>query len=146
MNRKNFIKACGAGCLGMALVPVVLPGCAGTKYLDAPIDGSNMVVPLSAFELVKDNAVSYRRYIVAENEKLQFPICIYRVAADQYHALWMKCTHQGTELHAFGDRLQCPAHGSEFTNTGAVQNGPASDPLRAFPVTVDGSNIKINLS
>lgn len=39
---------------------------------------------------------------------------------NKYHALWTGCTHQGTELQVFGDRLQCPAHGSEFANTGAV--------------------------
>ena len=67
------------------------------------------------------------------------------ISEQEYSALWMKCTHQGTELHAFGDRLQCPAHGSEFTKNGAVQNGPAADPLRTFPVVVDSNVLKINL-
>jgi Rieske Fe-S protein len=57
----------------------------------------------------------------------------------------MRCTHQGTELQVFGDRLQCPAHGSEFTNTGMVQNGPADDPLRTFPVRIEANTLKIDL-
>jgi nitrite reductase/ring-hydroxylating ferredoxin subunit len=71
---------------------------------------------------------------------------VYRFADDDYKALLMKCTHQGTELQVFGDRLQCPAHGSEFTNNGAVQNGPADRPLRTFTVSVENDSIKIRLS
>lgn len=132
-------------CLGTMMMPAILQGCAGTKYFDASIEGNDMVIPLSSFEIIKDGATQYRRYIVAENDTLQFPICVYRLDKDKYQALWMKCTHQGTELHVFGDRLQCPAHGSEFANTGAVQNGPAAEPLRTFPITISETTLKINL-
>jgi Rieske Fe-S protein len=145
MNRKDFVRSCSAGCVGLLIAPLFLEGCAGTKYITAAIEGSDMLVPLTSFEIVKDNETQYRRYIIVQNDTLQFPICVYRISPDTYSALWMKCTHQGTELHAFGDRLQCPAHGSEFTKTGAVQNGPAADPLRAFPVLIAESVLKINL-
>lgn len=144
MNRKNFIAKCGTGCLGVLLAQSALTGCAATKYLSAPIEGSDLVVPLSAF-LVKEGGSEYHRYLVVENEKLEFPICVYRISEDTYKALWMKCTHQGTELQVFGDRLQCPAHGSEFTTSGAVQNGPASDPLRTFPIAATSASLKITL-
>jgi Rieske Fe-S protein len=58
----------------------------------------------------------------------------------------MKCTHQGTELQVFGDRLQCPAHGSEFTLDGNVKNGPADTALRTFPVIKENKTLKIDLS
>ena len=145
MNRKDFVKKCGAGCFGLIVAPVAMNACAGTKYVTAPIEGNNMIVPLTSFEIIKDNETEYRRYIVVQNDTLQFPICLYRLSADSYTALWMKCTHQGTELHAFGDRLQCPAHGSEFTKNGEVQNGPAADPLRKFPVVVADNALKIDL-
>ena len=145
MNREDFIKKCGLGCLGAMMMPAILQGCAGTKYIDAGIEGSDLLIPLSSFEKIKDDVVQYRKYIVASNDTLQFPICVYRLSENDYRALWMKCTHQGTELHVFGDRLQCPAHGSEFTTTGAVQNGPAADPLRSFSVTVSETTLKINL-
>ena len=132
-------------CLGVVIAPAILHGCAGTKYFTAPIEGNDLVVPLSSFEVLKDGKTEYRKYIVAENDTLQFPICVYRLDAQTYQALWMRCTHQGTELHVFGDRLQCPAHGSEFTNKGIVQNGPATDPLRTFTVSVSEATLKINL-
>ena len=57
----------------------------------------------------------------------------------------MRCTHQGTELQASGDRLQCPAHGSEFDNKGTVKTGPADKALRSFPVTVSNNQLFIDL-
>ena len=144
MNRIDFVKRCGAGCLSLIITPVLM-NCSGPKYLTAPIEGSDMIVPLNAFEIIKENGTTYRNYVIVENDTLQFPICIYRMDAQTYHALWMKCTHQGTELHVFGDKLQCPAHGSEFTNTGAVQNGPAADPLRTFQIVPTETSLKVSL-
>jgi Rieske Fe-S protein len=57
----------------------------------------------------------------------------------------MQCTHQGTELQASGDVLQCPAHGSEFNNKGQVTNGPADNGLRTFPITVTNTELLIDL-
>lgn len=145
MNRKEFIKKCSIGCLGAVVMPSVLQRCAGVKYLDAPIEGNELLVPLSSFVIEKEGVKRYHNYVVVENETLKFPICVYRLSENNYSALWMQCTHQGTELHVFGDRLQCPAHGSEFTRTGDVQNGPAADPLRKFPVAVSGTLLKISL-
>lgn len=145
MNRKEFVKNCGLGCVGLFLTPALLQGCGGTKYITAPIEGSNMIVALSEFEVLKESGTQYRKYVVVQHDSLQFPICVYRISPETYHALWMKCTHQGTELHVFGEKLQCPAHGSEFTNAGAVQNGPAAEPLRTFPVAVAGNTLQINL-
>jgi nitrite reductase/ring-hydroxylating ferredoxin subunit len=139
MNRKEFIIGCGACLVGM---PVWLAGCAGTKYISVPIEGDSLIVLTDSFLTDK----KYLKYLVVHNDKLEYPICVYRFSADEYKALLMKCTHQGTELQVFGDRLQCPAHGSEFGNTGDVQNGPADTALRTFPVTVSGNSIKIKLS
>lgn len=145
MDRKTFVKNCGMRCLGLLVAPAILEGCAGTKYITAPIVGSDMIVPLSAFEIIKDDNIQYRQYLIVQNDTLQFPICVYRMAPETYNALWMKCTHQGTELHVFGNKLQCPAHGSEFSNTGAVQNGPASEHLKTFAVALEGTSLKIDL-
>lgn len=144
MNRKQFVFRCGVTCASILVAPAVM-NCSGPKYLSAPIEGSEMVVPLSAFEIIKEDQTQYRKYVIVENEALEFPICVYRISPEKYHALWMKCTHQGTELHVFGDKLQCPAHGSEFTNAGAVQNGPAAEPLRTFIVAATDTSLKISL-
>lgn len=145
MRRKEFLKTCGYGCLGLLGAASLLESCAGTKYLQVPLEGGFLAIPLDAFVFLKKDERKFRKYIVAYNDSLQYPICIYRFADAEYSALLMKCTHQGTELQVFGERLQCPAHGSEFTSSGAVQNGPADAPLRTFPVQIEGTTLKINL-
>ena len=57
----------------------------------------------------------------------------------------MACTHQRAELQVYGDKLQCAAHGSEFSNRGLVESGPATADLRKFPVTIENSVLKISL-
>lgn len=146
MKRKEFIHVCSKSCLlimggGMPL----LQSCMGSQYVTAQLSGSAMVVPLASFVTEKNGKITYRKYVIAHNEKLQYPICVYRLSATEYQALLMKCTHQGTELQVFGDRLQCPAHGSEFSISGAVKNGPAETALRTFSIIMDQENLKINL-
>jgi Rieske Fe-S protein len=145
MNRNEFIKSCGLRCLGLWGASYLLQSCEGTKYLFADLQGENLIVPLSAFEIEGKEGEEWRSYVVAQHRSLQYPICVYRFSEQEYKALWMRCTHQGTELQVFGDRMQCPAHGSEFTTSGAVQNGPADTPLRSFPVLIESNNLKINL-
>lgn len=143
MKRKEFIKTCGIGCLSLMSGASLLAGCVGTRHINIPISDSFLLIPLSEF--FNEKKENYRKYIIVQNEELSYPICVYRFSENEYTAIWMRCTHQGTELQAYGDRLQCPAHGSEFSNTGALQNGPADQPLRTFPVTADLNQIKIDL-
>lgn len=144
MNRKDFLKQCGLGCMAAAGLGTLAAGCA-SKIFAGRIDGDNMIVPLKDFETRAGKEIHYKKYVVVQNDLLQHPICVYRFNATEYSALWMKCPHQGAELQVFGDMLQCPAHGSEFKNTGDVQNGPADKNLRSFPVTIEKDHIKISL-
>ncbi len=123
----------------------LLEGCSSTKIATATIKGSDMIVPLADFIAKKGDQTSYKQYLVVQPEKLKYPICVFRLDENQYEALLMRCTHQGTELQVFGDRFQCPAHGSEFNNRGEVKQGPAATALRKFPVTVTNNQLQISL-
>jgi nitrite reductase/ring-hydroxylating ferredoxin subunit len=142
MQRKEFIKACGFACMGGTLFASILQSCSSIKSVSGTISDSDLVVPISSFQI---NENSYKKYIVVHNEKLNYPICVYRFNENQYSALLMRCPHQGAELQVFGDRLQCPAHGSEFTDKGIVENGPADTNLRTFLVTIQKNQINISL-
>ncbi len=143
MERREFVRKCGMGCLGVFASNLLLQGCAGTRYLAGNIEGSFISINEDAF-LNEDQ--NYLKYVVVQNDALQYPIAVFRFDSNKYKALYMRCTHQGTELQVFGDRLQCPAHGSEFTNKGRVQNGPADASLRSFPVIKELKTLKIDLS
>lgn len=145
MDRRKFIATGCISCISGGLIVSLLEGCSTTKMVSAAISGDDMIVPLSYFETKKGSTAASKKYIIAQNDILQYPICVYRLGENNYQALWMKCTHQGAELQVFGDKLQCPAHGSEFNHLGKVENGPANTPLRTFPITIDNDHLKISL-
>jgi Rieske Fe-S protein len=145
MDRHKFIKTCGFACLGATTLGLLLQSCAGAKMFSAQIIDESIVVPLSEFEVIKKNEKSYSKYLVVQNEQLKYPICVYRFSENEYTALYMRCTHQGAELTAYGDKMVCSAHGSEFDNKGNVKDGPADKPLRTFPVLIENNQIKISL-
>jgi len=146
MLRNEFIKTCGLGCLGIIAGGALLESCMSVKYVTAQINGSFMEVPIDVFVIEKEGKNDFRKYVVLQNEQLQYPISVFRNDNNSFTALYMRCTHQGTELQVFGDRLQCSAHGSEFTRNGEVQNGPADKNLKTFPVSVIDNLLKINLA
>ncbi len=145
MQRKEFIKKCGFACLGTASLAALFQNCTSAKIMAGKIIDDDMILPLSDFESGTGNVKQYKSYVVIQNEILQYPICVYRHNEREFSALWMQCTHQGAELQVFGDKLQCPAHGSEFGSRGDVQNGPADNKLRSFPVTIENNQLKISL-
>lgn len=145
MERKEFLKACGFACLGGITLPGLLQSCGSTKLISGSIEDSDLIVLLSDFETKAGNEIHYKKYIVVNNDRLQFPIAVFRFDEENYSALLMRCTHQGAELQVFGDKLQCPAHGSEFDNRGNILNSPAVKALRNFPVTIDENQLKISL-
>ena len=142
MHRKDFIKTCGLACLGATSVGMLLQSCVTTKNITAPIEGDQLVISKADFIRNK----GHYNYIVVNNTKLQYPIALFRFSEENYTALYLQCTHQGNELNAYGDKLVCSAHGSEFDNKGNVTNGPATDALRSFPVKVLQDNLHISLT
>lgn len=141
MDRKEFIKTCGYACLGATILAPILQSCVATKNISVAIEGENLLVPISNFE----NRGKMLRYLVVNNQELQYPIYVFRFSEIDYTALYMQCSHQGNELSAYGEKLVCSAHGSEFDNKGNVTNGPASTPLRVFPIKLDNKNLLISL-
>ena len=145
MNRKQFLKTCGLGCMAGMAGATLLQSCGSSQIISQEIRGSDIIVPISDFEKKSNQIIAYKKYVIIQNEKLKYPICIFRFSPTEYIAVLMSCTHQGAELQVFGDKLQCAAHGSEFNNKGIVENGPANTDLRKFPVLIENNLLKISL-
>jgi Rieske Fe-S protein len=145
MNRRTFVKQTCITCVSGGLIPLLVSSCQATHYTSGVIDETGINVSKSEFTYLKKEQTLMRQYIIIQNDKLEFPIYLYRFSDNEYSALWMKCTHQGAELQASGDSLHCPSHGSEFTNKGTVSNGPAERNLRSFPIRVQTDTITIDL-
>ncbi|MEU0488963.1 Rieske (2Fe-2S) protein [Nocardiopsis sp. NPDC006139] len=58
----------------------------------------------------------------------------------EFRAFSTTCTHEGCPVdEVVGDEIVCPCHGSRFSIAdGSRTDGPASEPLEEYPVTVTG--------
>jgi Rieske Fe-S protein len=146
MNRRAFTKKACLMCLGTTAISSVLVSCQSTFYTTGSLEQNGISIPKSDFTFMKNDQPQTRSYIIVRNEKLEFPIYVYRFSETEYSAVLMKCAHQGAELNAAGDHLHCSSHGSEYDNKGNVTQGPAERNLRSFKVSVGAEKLFIDLT
>jgi len=70
-------------------------------------------------------------------------IVITQPTAGSFHAFTAICTHQGCIVDSVsGGTIDCPCHGSKYSAlNGSVVNGPATLPLAAVSIKVQGTSI-----
>ena len=68
----------------------------------------------------------------------------------QYYALSDLCSHARQALskgRLAGHLVRCPLHGARFdVRSGACMSPPASQPVKTFPVVVEGGKVCISVS
>ena len=74
-------------------------------------------------------------------------ILVFRRTDGSNAATDIECTHWGCHVvyDAAKDDLKCPCHGSRFAIAGAVTEGPADDPLKAYPVQQVEGGLKLTV-
>lgn len=144
MNRKEFIQSCGMACLSSFGLTAFLQSCASANYY-AKNSINEKKIKINKTEFIEHDKNTFRKYILIKNDALQFPICLFKLGDQEYSAVYMECSHRSCELHNQGSFLQCPCHGSEFSNKGIVQNPPAEQNLKTFQTTTDHESIFIHL-
>lgn len=64
-----------------------------------------------------------------------------------FYAISDTCTHAECPLsegYLEGDMLECSCHGSQFNvRTGAVQGGPALEPVSTYAVRIEGNRVLV---
>lgn len=67
----------------------------------------------------------------------------------KFHAFEDRCKHQGAMLSKgvlIGDKVMCPVHGEQFDIvTGMPVMMVAHDPIKVYPVKVEGDDILVEL-
>ncbi|RFZ83260.1 Rieske (2Fe-2S) protein [Mucilaginibacter terrenus] len=141
MERQEFLAKFG---LGLA---AVCAGCgiascgSGAKNSDpTPTPGSGAL-----FSVNLDSEL-----LTVGSQKVSNGVIIARIAAgnsaDSFSAVQVACTHEGTAIQYHGDQgiYICPLHGSEFSKTGAVVQGPAVASLKKYNVAINGTSLTVS--
>jgi Rieske Fe-S protein len=70
-------------------------------------------------------------------------VVVTQPAAGDFKAFSAQCTHQGCLVtQVQGSEIICACHGSRFSAAdGSVLNGPATSPLPAEPISVQGTSL-----
>src|SRR5438552_1376667 len=95
MERRDFIKNCTVLCAGGIGLSLLMESCGGVHYAASTAEAERIRISKTEFT---DPKKGERKFVVVRNEKLQFPVCIYKKGSE-YSAIYMQCTHQGCELN-----------------------------------------------
>ena len=127
-RRRTLIVGTGLGAL-----TAVLSACTNYGRKSAAESGDS---PSGAMQLAKKADVPVGSGVIVDD------IVITQPTAGTFTGLSSVCTHAGCTVSAIVDgEIVCPCHGSRFNLDGTVANGPATRPLEAKPVAVQGDSI-----
>jgi cytochrome b6-f complex iron-sulfur subunit len=139
MNRRELIRNIAAGTASVFIVPSVLTSCQEDQPEPENPDANELTI-----DLTSPNNSSLGS---AGGSKVIENIIIINTG-DGFIALSSVCTHSGCQVtydHG-SENLPCPCHGSIFSTSGMVLNGPASSPLKTYEVIQEGDILTIDLT
>jgi Rieske Fe-S protein len=149
-TRREFLKTCGvlgaAGAvLSIAGTSCSLLGMAKEIGPSCPFkvdDSGKVVVNLDDYPtLTQDGATAYLKHTPYGR-----PIIVTHTTEQLYYALDSHCMHMGCTVGATTPTLDCPCHGSKYTLTGAVVQGPTKKPLKELPLVKNGNLLEITVA
>lgn len=139
MQRRNFIGNLAKGAGTLIVLPTLITACEEDPIGDPNGNNGDMLV-LDLTEAQNSALLSAGGFIIRDN-------IIVINSGGNYIALSSVCTHSACQVtySATNNNLPCPCHGSLFSISGSVLNGPADAPLETYPVTENGDVLEINL-
>ncbi|NQU55143.1 MAG: Rieske (2Fe-2S) protein [Bacteroidetes bacterium] len=139
MERKEFIKKFAVGGSILLTAPVLFNACSDDSTEPDNGGGTNNTI-------VDLGQTAYSALGTVGGSANKGNIIIIRTGDTSYIALSNVCTHQQCTVgynHGTTE-LICPCHGSKYSTSGAVTNGPAPTSLKKYTVTKDGNSLKIS--
>lgn len=142
MKRKEFIKRFAVGGSILLTAPILFDACSddGDEINNSNPGGDNIT------EIVIDlSHADYSALGTVGGYAYKSDIIIFRTSDTNYIALSKLCTHSQCTItyNHNNNELPCPCHGSKFSTSGAVTNGPANASLKKYAVKKEGNTLKI---
>ncbi|MGN9784290.1 Rieske (2Fe-2S) protein [Nonomuraea sp. ZG12] len=144
-SRRTVFAGVGAGGLALALTAC---GAGGETTTAAPATSepaasapATSSAPAAAEGLAKTADIPVGGGKIFKEQK----IVVTQPTEGEFKAFSASCTHQGCAVASIENGLiDCPCHGSKFKiEDGSVTQGPATKPLPAQEIKVDGDQITL---
>ncbi|MCK4988908.1 MAG: Rieske (2Fe-2S) protein [Bacteroidales bacterium] len=141
MNRRDLIKSIAAGTVTLFVVPAAFTSCEKD-----PIDPDDNNNPDDTTLTIDLTAAKYSNLGSAGGFVKEGDIIIINTG-DEFIALSNICTHQGciVSYDPGNNNLPCPCHGSVYSTSGSVLQGPADAPLKKYELSQEGDILTIVL-
>jgi Rieske Fe-S protein len=123
---------------GLGLAAAILAACTtyGKKPSDDPAATTTPGPAAPGKPIAKTSDVPVGSGVIVDD------IVVTQPSAGVFKGFSATCTHAGCTVSKVADgTINCPCHGSKFNLDGTVANGPASRPLDAKALTVQGESI-----
>jgi cytochrome b6-f complex iron-sulfur subunit len=139
MTRRDLIQKVLIGGTTILAAPALLESC--SKESDPPDNNNNgnkitldLTVPTYSVLNTAGGSLVYLNLIIANT-------------GSGFVALEKVCTHAGCTVNydSVAKEFPCLCHGSKFSLTGSVVNGPATVALKQYTVSKSGDILTINL-
>ena len=142
MNRRDLVQKVLLGSTALIVMPSALTSCEKDPASDpgpGPNPGTKITIDLTLpanSALIGDGGSLVVQSIIVVN-----------TGSMAFIALESICTHQGctVEYNIGAGNFQCPCHGSVYSKTGTVINGPAPTALKSYPVNKAGDILSISI-
>ena len=142
MNRRELIQKVLLGTTALIVIPSAITSCSKDPGPDpgpGPVPGSKITIDLTlaAYSALNNDG----------GTKIVQTIIVANTGGGVFIALSSVCTHEGCTVAYFlaSDNIQCPCHGSVYSKSGSVVNGPAPTALKSYIVNKAGNILTINL-
>jgi Rieske Fe-S protein len=140
----GLVGACGCGLSGCATFTKVghTPAIEPAAYALGPV--GTLTVSLDKTPTL----ASAGSAVKITDPALPEPLILVHVEEERYVAASLRCTHRGVELEYRGEEqtLRCASLGhSEYALDGQRLGGPASRPIKTYPVSVASGVLTVSL-
>lgn len=144
MNRKEFFSKALIGGGIIFLAPAILNSCSKSEDpAPSPGGNNNGGTTGTTIDLTSNDYAALKN---VGGYAYSGDIIIIRTGTSTYLALSKVCTHQSCTVayNSTSTNIECPCHGSKYSTTGAVIQGPAPTALKTYNVTLSGTTLKIS--
>lgn len=149
MERNEFLSKLGIGALGLCMGSC-LAACSksdsGSPNNNNNGNGNNP--PAGGTTFTTDLSTSLTN---VGDSRVSNGVILARVAAgnvvSSFTAVQVACTHEGTSINYNNGQgvFICPLHGSIFSKTGGVVQGPATTALKQYAISISGNTLTVTV-